>query len=410
MMDIAPTEALPESLSDASFSPSFSIFQKDPRTLARRGELRLKNGKVQTPVFMPVGTHGTVRGIPAHDLERSGSEIMLCNTYHLRVRPGLEQIKKLGGLHRFNSWKRPILTDSGGFQVFSLAEKRKMTEEGVEFTNPRNGDRIFLSPEKVIELQEGFGSDIMMVLDECPPATATEFEVKKAVELSSRWAERAQRARTRKDLALFAIIQGGSYPELRKQSLRELLEVENRIRPWDGIAIGGMSVGEEKSKFIQTLYDFRGLLPEDRARYLMGVGTPRDLVFAVACGVDMFDCVLPSRNGRHGIVMTKQGRLNLFNERFRDDPLPLDENCSCPTCSRYSRSFIRHLFSIEDTLGGQLATLHNIYYFLDLMKEIRAHIEAGTFLDFALDFLKDPRHRFLGAEADFQSYPQSYLL
>jgi len=357
------------SAESASFAPSFAISSQDSKTLARCGELNLKNGKVQTPVFMPVGTHGTVRGIPAHDLEATGSEIMLCNTYHLRVRPGLEQIKNLGGLHQFNSWRRPILTDSGGFQVFSLAEKRKMTEEGVEFKNPRNGDRIFLSPEKVIELQEGFGSDIMMVLDECPPATATEFEVKKAVELSSRWAERAQTARTRSDLALFAIIQGGSYPKLRQQSLLELLDIEKRLRPWDGIAIGGMSVGEEKSKFIQTLYDLRGELPLDRPRYLMGVGTPRDLVFAVACGVDMFDCVLPSRNGRHGIVMTREGRLNLFNEKFRADGRPLDSSCDCPTCVRYSRSFIRHLFSIEDTLGGQLATLHNLHYFLKLMKE-----------------------------------------
>ncbi len=385
--------------------PGFEISKKDPRSWARRGRLSLARGTVETPVFMPVGTYGTLRGVSAIDLEASGAEIMLANTYHLYVRPGLEILKEVGGLHAFNSWKRPMLTDSGGYQVFSLADKRKLTEEGVEFSDPRSGDRYFLSPEVVVHAQETFGSDIMMVLDECPPATATKAEVEKAVDLSTRWAARALKARTRSDLGLFAIVQGGSHLELRQKSLSDLKGVETSEQRFDGWAIGGMSVGEEKSKFIDTLHGLRGFLPEERPHYLMGVGTPRDLVFAVACGIDMFDCVLPSRNGRHGIVMTRQGRLSIFNEKFKNDYRPLEEGCICPTCQRFHRSFIRHLFFVGDALAGHLCTLHNTYYFLKLMQDIRMHLEADTFVEFAKDFLADPKHQFLGFEAG-ATYPQ----
>jgi len=393
------------SLSPEPFRPSFEILHRDDQSFARRGRLQLKQGQVETPVFMPVGTHGTVRGIAAHDLEASDSQIMLCNTYHLYVRPGVEAIEKAGGLHRWNSWKRPILTDSGGFQVFSLAERRKISEDGVEFQNPRNGDRIYLTPEKVIEAQQAFGSDVMMVLDECAPAHSTYFEFKNAVERSTRWAERCLKSHTQKELALFAIVQGGSHQDLRRKSLDDLLALESSSAEFTGWAIGGMSVGEEKEKFVSTLYDIRGWLPEEKPHYLMGVGTPRDLVFGVACGIDMFDCVLPSRNGRHGIVMTRSGRLNLYNEKFKADERALEEGCPCPICARYSRAFIRHLFFIEDMLAGHFVTLHNIYYFLHLMSEIRRRIEDGSFVDFARDFLAGSQHIFLGSEQGFQAYP-----
>jgi queuine tRNA-ribosyltransferase len=390
------------------FRPHFNILKNDEQTHARLGEMHLKHSVVETPVFMPVGTYGTVRGISAIDLETTGSEIMLCNTYHLFAKLGPERISRMGGLHRFNAWKKSILTDSGGFQVFSLAEKRKMTEEGVTFADPWSGAPIFLSPERVIETQEALGSDVMMVLDECPPATATEFEVEKAVALSTRWAKRAQECRQREDLAMFCIVQGGSYPELRERSLQELMALESAGRRWDGIAIGGMSVGEEKSKFVQTLFDFRGRLPADRPHYLMGVGTPRDLVFAVACGVDMFDCVLPSRNGRHGIAMTRQGRLNLFNEIHKESDIPLEESCECPACQRFSRAFLRHLFFIDDSLAGQLTTLHNLFYFTRLMRDIREHLRKGSFLSFAQEFLSNPAHCFLGGEKNFHDYPMHF--
>jgi queuine tRNA-ribosyltransferase len=399
---------LTETTPEPTFSPSFHVEQADSRTRARLGTIQLAHGPLQTPVFMPVGTHGTVRGISAHLLHDSQSQVMLCNTYHLFARPGIDLIEKMGGLHRFNSWNRNILTDSGGFQVFSLAANRKISDEGVEFQNPRNGDRLHLNPEKVVRIQERWGSDVMMVLDECPPATATAFEVDRAVDRTTQWARRSRESRSRFDLAMFPIVQGGSFPELRQKSLKALMDLEKGSNPWEGLAIGGMSVGEEKQKFVKTLYDLRSSLPSDRPVYLMGVGTPRDLVFAVACGVDMFDCVLPSRNGRHGIVMTRHGRLNIMNNQFHDDPLPPDPTCACPTCSKYSRSFIRHLLYIEDGLGGMLLTLHNIYYFLNLMSEVRAHIQNGTFLEFATEFLNDPRNIFLGSEKGFNSYPQSF--
>lgn len=389
--------------------PNFKVKTSDSKSYARTGCLQLKHGDVQTPVFMPVGTYGAVRGISSLELASLGSEIMLSNTYHMFSRAGAELIDKMGGLHSFISWDRPILTDSGGFQVFSLAEHRKITEDGVTFKNKINGDTLSLNPEKVIGLQETFGSDVMMVLDECPPPTATREDVYLAVKRTTRWAERSRHARTKKELALFPIIQGGAHDDLRDLSTGEILALEKGGEPWDGIAIGGLSVGEVKEKFVQTLYGMRNKLPTDRPRYLMGVGTPRDLVFAVACGIDMFDCVLPSRNGRHGIVMTTKGRLNLFNAKNIGDTEPIDSDCECSVCKTYSRGFIRHLFRVEDTLAGRLCTLHNLAYFLALMKTIRSHIEGGTFLEFSLEFLKRSEFTFLGGEKGFDQYPEQFL-
>lgn len=390
-------------------SPSFHVKTKDSRTYARTGVLDLKHGKVETPVFMPVGTYGAVRGVSSLELSGLGSEIMLANTYHMFSRAGVELIEKMKGLHSFISWDRPILTDSGGFQVFSLADLRKMNEEGVTFKNKLSGDTYFLSPEIVVDIQEKFGSDIMMVLDECSQPNSTHAQLLAAVERTTRWAQRSRVARTRKDLAQFPIIQGGTFAELRHLSLQQILKLEENSDPWEGIAIGGLSVGESKDRFIETLYDLRGRLPSDRPRYLMGVGTPRDLVFAVACGVDMFDCVLPSRNGRHGIVMTTAGRMNLFNAVYQDDSRPLDETCECFVCKTYSRAFLRHLFKIEDTLAGRLCTIHNVAYFLNLMKRIRSAIENGTYANFVSTFLSDPKHVFLGGESKLEVYPNEFL-
>lgn len=387
----------------------FEVLKKDENTGARRGRLSLAHGSVETPVFMPVGTYGAVRGLSAWELEGTGSQMMLANTYHLFCRPGLETIEKLGGLHSFCSWRLPILTDSGGFQVFSLSQNRKLSDEGVEFQDPAGGQRYFFTPELVVDTQERWGSDIMMVLDECPPATASRPQIEEAVRRTSLWAARSKRAYKRRDLALFPINQGGCHLDLRKKSLEEILKLESDGEKWAGIAVGGLSVGESKADFVRTLYSLRKDLPEDRPRYLMGVGTPRDLVFGVCCGIDMFDCVIPSRNARHGIVMTREGRLNLFNQEFKEDERPIEGGCSCLSCQRYSRAFIRHLFQRAEALGQRLATLHNIQYFIRLMEEIRARIEDGSFWDFAQAFLRDPKQVYLGKEREFSDFPHSYL-
>lgn len=388
----------------------FKISKTDTRSYARLGELELFRGKVRTPVFMPVGTHGAVRGLAATDLLETRAEIMLGNTYHLYNRPGVDLIEKVGGLHRFTSWPKPILTDSGGFQVFSLAAQRKISDEKVVFRNNFNGDLVELNPEIVINAQERFGSDIMMVLDECPPAAAPRDTIENALRRTTLWARRSAEARMRKELALFAIVQGGTHLDLRERSLRELLQIERELQtPWEGLAIGGLSVGEKKENFIQALYELRNRLPSERPRYLMGVGTPRDLVFAIACGVDMFDCVLPSRNGRHGIVMTRQGRMNILNATYTEDERPLDPDCQCVTCRTYSRAFLRHTMVIQDTLAGRLCTIHNIQYFIDLMDTIRRHIEDNTFVEFANAFISDPRTYFLGGEKVDAKYPENFL-
>jgi len=388
--------------------PNFRCILKDPKSFARRGELQLAHGKLQTPVFMPVGTYGAVRGLSASDLESTGASIMLSNTFHMISRPGIDVIESVGGLHRFNNWSRPILTDSGGFQVFSLAKKRKLSDEGVGFKDPFDGREIIFTPENVVGFQERWGSDVMMVLDECPPADAASQHILQAVERTTAWARLAKEAHQKKELALFPIVQGACDIEMRKKSLKDLLAIEESKEPWQGVAIGGLSVGESKLDFVRTLYELRGLLPSDRPRYLMGVGTPRDLVFGVACGIDMFDCVIPSRNARHGIIMTSEGRLNLMNNQFREDARPLDEASDCPVSAQYSRAFVRHLFQIGETLGPRIATIHNVRYFVSLMARIREHLEQGDFLDFAWEFLRDPRTQYLGKEAGFQDYPLDY--
>lgn len=381
--------------------PRFDVHYQDQETAARLGSLTLAHGVVTTPVFMPVGTHGTVRGLPAPRLRETGAEIMLSNTYHLCLRPGTELIRDMKGLHAFQSWDRPILTDSGGFQVFSLSEFRKISDEGVVFKNPYNGEHVLFTPESVVAAQETFGSDVMMVLDECPPAHATPYEISEALRRTKLWARRSKAAKTREDLALFGIIQGGCHLDLRRQSLQDLLEVERETSAWDGLAIGGLSVGEEKHAFVDTMLGMVGWLPENRPHYLMGMGGPRDLVFAVACGVDMFDCVIPSRNGRHGLVMTFEGKLNLINSHFKRDERPIEEGCPCETCRTYSRSFLRHLFVAEDALAGQLCTLHNVTYFVRLMDKVRKAIRAGQYRAFVEDFVRNPRNSFLKREDDY---------
>lgn len=388
--------------------PDFTLKKEDSKSKARLGRLSLAHGEVDTPVFMPVGTYGTVRGISTEDLESTGSQIMLCNTFHMVCRPGVEIIENSGGLHSFNTWKRPILTDSGGFQVFSLAQHRKLSEEGVQFKDPFSGDAHFFTPEKVVGFQESFGSDVMMVLDECPAANAPKEVIEAAVARTTDWARRSREAHQKKQLALFPIIQGACDIELRKKSLQDILDLERSKDAWNGIAVGGLSVGESKADFIRTLYGIRSCLPTDRPRYLMGVGTPRDLVFGVACGIDMFDCVIPSRNARHGIVMTSEGKLNLRNSQFRDDFRPLDAASSCEMSRRYSRSYIRHLFQIGEALGPRIATIHNLHYFLDLMATIRKHLAEDTFFEFAYQFLREPATEYLGKDSGDHSYPEEF--
>lgn len=320
---------------------NFEIFKSDTKTKARLGRLQLKNAVVDTPVFMPVGTYGNVRGLSVEELERADASIMLNNCFHMVCRPGVEIIRNAGGLHSFNSWSKAILTDSGGFQVFSLAQHRKIDDHGVQFKDPFSGEPHLFTPESVVEAQEIFGSDIMMVLDECPAAVSDMDLILAAVERTTRWAERSRQVHSKKDLALFPIFQGACNLELRAKSLSDILSLEKSGDPWQGIAIGGLSVGESKEDFVKTLYGIRSLLPTDRPRYLMGVGSPRDLVFSVCCGVDMFDCVIPSRNARHGIIMTSEGRMNILNSEYKDDHRPLDEKSSSEMSRRYSRAFVR---------------------------------------------------------------------
>lgn len=358
---------------------------------------------------MPVGTYGSVRAVAAWEMEDSGAEIMLANNYHLTSRPGLDLIVSQGGLHSFMGWERNILTDSGGFQVFSLAKRRKLSEEGVEFQDPIDGRKIFLTPESVLHTQESWGSDVMMVLDHCPPADRPRDEILEAMARTKAWAFRSLKDWKKESSLLFPIVQGGVDSDLRQQSLEDLLGIEKELgRSWPGIAVGGLSVGESKADFVRTLYALRRSLPEERPHYLMGVGTPRDLVFGVLCGIDMFDCVIPSRNARHGIVMTRQGRLNLFNQQYRADEQAIEKDCGCRVCERYSRAFIRHLFVMGEPLAARLATLHNIQYFLDLFTEIRKRLEEGSFTAFAKDFLSRPENIYLGGEASFQDFPEDY--
>ncbi len=357
----------------------FKLLHQDGQ--ARRGRLKLAHGEVDTPAFMPVGTYGTVKAMSPAELVENGSQIVLGNTFHLWLRPGLDVIAAHGGLHRFMGWGGPILTDSGGFQVFSLGELRKITEEGVKFQSPVNGDPCFLSPEESMRIQKVLNSDIVMVFDECTPYPATENEARASMELSLRWADRSKRAHEGNANALFGIVQGGMYESLRDESLAGLIDIG-----FDGYAIGGLSVGETKEEMARVLAHTAPRLPADQPRYLMGVGTPQDLVEAVAAGIDMFDCVLPTRNARNGWVYTRHGIIKLRNAQYRDEVRPLDEQCACYTCRNFTRAYLHHLQRANEILGARLNTLHNLHYYQELMSGLRQAISAGRLSGFIAEF------------------------
>ncbi len=348
---------------------------------ARRGQLALAHGTVETPAFMPVGTYGTVKAMSPVELKEIGAQVVLGNTFHLWLRPGTEVIAAHGGLHRFMGWDGPILTDSGGFQVFSLGELRKITEDGVAFQSPVNGDKCFLSPEESMRIQRVLNSDIVMVFDECTPYPASEREAADSMRLSLRWAERSKRAHEGNPNALFGIVQGGMHEHLRDESLRELERIS-----FDGYAIGGLSVGEPKEDMLRILQHTAPQLPQGKPRYLMGVGTPEDIVAAVAQGIDMFDCVMPTRNARNGMLFTRLGDIKIKNAQYRMDMRPLDERCACYTCRNFTRAYLHHLHRIGEILGARLNTIHNLHYYQQLMSEIRAAIEADAFASFVARF------------------------
>ena len=347
---------------------------------ARRAELDFDRGKIQTPAFMPVGTNGTVKGLTNEDLLETGSEIILGNTFHLMLRPGDKSIRDLGGLHKFINWNKPILTDSGGFQVWSLGELSKITEEGVKFSSPYDGKKIFMTPEESIKIQENLGSDIVMVFDECTDYPASYEDAKKSMELSMRWAKRCKVAHKSKS-ALFGIVQGGMYKDLREESLNRLIDID-----FNGIALGGLSVGESKEEKNEILEFMSNKLPEDKPRYLMGVGTPEDIVEAVRYGIDMFDCVLPTRNARNGQLFTSEGVINIRNAEYKDSDDPIDKNCDGKVSQNYSRAYLNHLQRTNEMLGSMLATYHNIYYYQSLMRDIRNAIKDNLFAKFLKDF------------------------
>jgi len=340
---------------------------------ARRGVLELANGRVDTPAFMPVGTYGAVKAVSPAELEALGAQIVLGNTFHLWLRPGLEVIAKHGGLHRFMGWQRPILTDSGGFQVFSLGALRKITEEGVQFASPVNGDRLFLTPEESMRIQQVLDSDIAMVFDECTPYPASEAEAASSMQLSMRWAERSRGAFGSAN-ALFGIVQGGMYERLRDESLEALTRLG-----FDGYAIGGLSVGEPPEERARIVSHIVPRMPDASPRYLMGMGTPEDLIRAVGAGIDLFDCVLPTRNARNGWLFTRHGDLKIRNARHRDDTRPLDEECTCYTCRHFTRAYLHHLQRTNEILGARLNTLHNLHYYQELMRALRAAIESASY-------------------------------
>lgn len=349
---------------------------------ARRGRLTLAHGVVETPIFMPVGTYGTVKGLTPEELRDNGAQIILGNTFHLMLRPGEQLVQQLGGLHGFMHWDGPILTDSGGFQVWSLTELRKLTEQGVTFRSPVNGDKVLLTPERSVQVQHALGADIVMQFDECTDYPATEDEARTSMELSARWAQRCKVEHGNNANALFGINQGSMHAALRLESQQRLADIG-----FDGYAIGGLSVGEPRDERLQVLDTLQPVMPADAPRYLMGVGTPQDLVDAVDRGVDMFDCVMPTRNARNGHLFTHQGVVKIRNAKYRDDDSPLDPACDCYTCTHYSRAYLYHLDRCDEMLGPRLNTIHNLHYYHRLMADMRAHIETGRFGAFAADFL-----------------------
>jgi queuine tRNA-ribosyltransferase len=382
----------------------FERLTTDPNSHARRGTLTLNHGVVQTPIFMPVGTYGTVKGVMPRSLEEMGAQIILGNTFHLWMRPGLEVMKSFGGLHPFEKWQKPILTDSGGFQVWSLGAMRKISEEGVKFSSPVNGDKLFLTPEISMQIQTVLNSDIVMQFDECTPyetkgVLTTEREARASMALSRRWAKRCQIEfeKLENPNALFGIVQGGMFENLREESLAALVEMD-----FPGYAVGGVSVGEPKDEMLRIMAHTPHLLPANKPRYLMGVGTPEDLVEGVAQGVDMFDCVMPTRNARNGTIFTRFGDLKLRNARHKTDPQPLDVTCNCHACAGtsgvawadggregFSRAYLHHLDRCGEMLGPMLTTVHNLHYYLNLMREIRTALDHGRFTEFRAQFKSD---------------------
>nr|WP_198982768.1 tRNA guanosine(34) transglycosylase Tgt [Herbaspirillum sp. ASV7] len=367
----------------------FTLLKTDGK--ARRGRVKLNHGTVETPIFMPVGTYGSVKAMSPLELNEINAQIILGNTFHLWLRPGLEVVGKFGGLHKFIGWDKPILTDSGGFQVFSLGEMRKITEEGVHFASPINGDRLFLSPEISMQIQRVLNSDIVMQFDECTPyeidgRPATREEAGKSMRMSLRWAKRSKDEfdRGENPNALFGIVQGGMFEGLRDESLAGLEELG-----FDGFAIGGLSVGEPKEDMMRVLEHVGPRLPADKPHYLMGVGTPEDLVEGVANGVDMFDCVMPTRNARNGWIFTRYGDVKIKNAKYKDDERPYDETCDCYACKNFSRAYLHHLHRAGEILGARMNTVHNLHYYLQLMQEMRDAIDAGTFQDFVRKFKED---------------------
>ncbi len=348
---------------------------------ARRGQLTFSRGLIETPIFMPVGTYGSVKSLTAEELTGFGAQIILGNTFHLMLRPGMEVVKAHGDLHDFMHWDKPILTDSGGFQVFSLGAMRKITEEGVTFKSPINGSKIFMGPEESMQVQRDLGSDIVMIFDECTPYPATIQEAADSMRLSLRWAQRSKQAHGDNLAALFGIVQGGMYEQLRQESITGLVDIG-----FDGYAIGGLSVGEPKEEMMATLDVIHHKMPIDKPRYLMGVGTPEDLVESVRRGIDMFDCVMPTRNARNGHLFTTTGVVRIRNSQYELDTRPLDDSCACYTCQNYSRSYLRHLDKCKEILGSRLNTIHNLYYYLKLMENMRGAIENKEFDGFINKF------------------------
>ena len=368
-------------------SGHFEVLASDAASRARRGRLRTRRGVIETPIFMPVGTQGTVKAVSPRELRELEAQIILGNTYHLFVRPGLEVIRKMGGLHKFTGWDGPILTDSGGFQVFSLAKLRRITEEGAHFQNHLDGTPCFIGPETSMEIQHALGSDIVMAFDECPPHPCTHEQAAKSLELTLRWERRsidwwAGRNDPGERPLLFGIVQGSSYADLREKSARELVGMG-----WDGYAVGGVSVGEPEPEMMAAVEYAVPHLPQDRPRYAMGLGTPPQMVEMVARGIDMFDCVLPTRIARNGTAFTETGTINLKNACFTLDAAPIEEGCDCYACANFSRAYLRHLVKAEEILGLRLITLHNLHFYLGLMRRVRAALEAGTFGDFRRTFV-----------------------
>ena len=370
---------VPAGTVEAHHTVLFEHLASDGR--ARRARLHLAHGVVDTPAFMPVGTYGVVKAVTPEEVVALGAQIVLGNTFHLWLRPGLEVIAAHGGLHRFMGWQGPILTDSGGFQVWSLTHLRKITEEGVRFASPVDGQRLMLSPERSMQIQRVLDADVVMIFDECTPYPADRDTARQSMELSLRWAERSKRAHEGNPNALFGIVQGGMYEDLRERSLAALIDIG-----FDGYALGGLSVGEPKADMQRIIAHAAPCLPADRPRYLMGVGTPEDIVFAVSHGIDLFDCVLPTRNARHGVLFTRTGELRIKNARHRSDTAPIDPSCDCYTCRHFSRAYLHHLFRAGDTLAGRLMTLHNLRHYQVLMRALRQAIAAGRLAEFMAAF------------------------